>query len=810
MFKSEDRTYLIKKDTNICDIDFLILKKLFNYLDASPSSTQGWRDLVAAIPDSPFRPEEVEQIAMCIHSHQSPSQKLLQRLGTRGRTVEQLVSYLWAMKNEKCLELLIAHEPVKICKEPVASVVLEEGDTLTLECEATGFPFPRYQWFNGQAEVLSGSESLLCIPAIKLRDKGRYVCRVHNRGNEGVCFSKPAMVQVKPCNYNQDQGCENLYSRTPTESYVTPLHPNAPYIARQPELNDNRIIAGKPFEIVCDASGQSPLKYQWYRNGQPLHVETGMRFYCSGASTDHSGIYQCVVSNRYGEARSKEVQVQVELAYGSQPVPISPTITKSPKACKLEEGGTTVLNCEAIGMEPIAFQWYKDGKPIEGHAGPRLELNNVTVDDKGIYQCSVSNRHGKALSKVAKVEVFCSDNREFTATDKVVLLIGNHHYRCEKNLIAPPNDIRDLQNLFEEMNFKVVSLINLTKEQILNAVDEFCKLLFKGVYGVFYFAGHGFEKQGQCYLVPSDASTGYGANDCVCAEYVLKKMQEMNPALAVMMLDICRKENVHATESVEIYKPAVRGNMVFAYATSFSMEAYEEEPLMPVDTSLCSVNGIFVKHLKKLIKQKKMVSTMFQEVAQAVNKDALAKEVQFPEVRTNLNEARSFTDPIDFRGSTQRFDKNLLRWQQSWECPSSTTYRSPESNIIVKLDFEAAFCNQLEVHTTVLDEAACSNVAAWVEHLVDAYSTQNRCKKSCKSSRPYIAKSEFNDIQNLRGPLHAVLFLQYKVYEESHTEKAHIELGEPLVVPLLLSRPRVLANQRVPMEQEEVIYHVNR
>ena len=47
----------------------------------------------------------------------------------------------------------------------------------------------------------------------------------------------------------------------------------------------------------------------------------------------------------------------------------------------------------------------------------------------------------------------------------------------------------------------MVSLINLTRDEMLAACDNFYKLLSSGVYGVFYFAGHGFESAGENYLV---------------------------------------------------------------------------------------------------------------------------------------------------------------------------------------------------------------------------------------------------------------------------------------------------------------------
>ena len=70
------------------------------------------------------------------------------------------------------------------------------------------------------------------------------------------------------------------------------------------------------------------------------------------------------------------------------------------------------------------------------------------------------------------------------ATDKVALLIGNLSYRNHPQLKAPMVDVYDLTNLLRQLNFKVVSLLDLTESEMRNAVDEFLLLLHKGVYGV--------------------------------------------------------------------------------------------------------------------------------------------------------------------------------------------------------------------------------------------------------------------------------------------------------------------------------------
>ena len=70
-----------------------------------------------------------------------------------------------------------------------------------------------------------------------------------------------------------------------------------------------------------------------------------------------------------------------------------------------------------------------------------------------------------------------------SAQDKVALLIGNEHYRTENTLPAAAIDLRTLSGILTRMHFKVVTLLDLYKEEALNAVNTFCELLDEGVYG---------------------------------------------------------------------------------------------------------------------------------------------------------------------------------------------------------------------------------------------------------------------------------------------------------------------------------------
>ena len=134
-----------------------------------------------------------------------------------------------------------------------------------------------------------------------------------------------------------------------------------------------------------------------------------------------------------------------------------------------------------------------------------------------------------------------------SATDKIALVIGNRDYGRlplnESPLVHTCNDAKMLASMLRkpEMGFKVISLMNLTTDEMCQALGIFYSLLGEGVYGLVYFAGHGFEEGGQNYLVPVDAEGEWVPEKAVCAQKVLDEMNRWRTQLIVFLLDICRK-----------------------------------------------------------------------------------------------------------------------------------------------------------------------------------------------------------------------------------------------------------------------------
>jgi outer membrane protein assembly factor BamB len=73
---------------------------------------------------------------------------------------------------------------------------------------------------------------------------------------------------------------------------------------------------------------------------------------------------------------------------------VAPVITVPPDSVFAQSGVDVSFSVEALG-EPIAYQWYKNGKPIAGADGSMLSLLNITNEAEANYRIEVSNEAGK-------------------------------------------------------------------------------------------------------------------------------------------------------------------------------------------------------------------------------------------------------------------------------------------------------------------------------------------------------------------------------------------------------------------------------
>ncbi len=187
---------------------------------------------------------------------------------------------------------------------------------------------------------------------------------------------------------------------------------------------------------------------------------------------------------------------------------------------------------------------------------------------------------------------------EAFSANRTALVIGNASYD-KAPLANPVNDARDVAEILEDLGFDVILRVDADRLEILRSIDEFGrKLTDKGEIGLFYFAGHGMQIDGENYLIPvkahvtSEADVEFAG---VNAGRPLKKMAEAGNKLNIVILDACRdnpfRRSFRTGRSGLAQMDAPKGTII-AYSTSPGLKASDGKGRNSVYT------GLLLKNLK--------------------------------------------------------------------------------------------------------------------------------------------------------------------------------------------------------------------
>jgi hypothetical protein len=127
--------------------------------------------------------------------------------------------------------------------------------------------------------------------------------------------------------------------------------------------------------------GSAPLAFEWSKDGKPLTAKTP-EFARSSVSRIDSGVYTLKASNPHGELVVGPVTVNVV----SGPV----RIVSAPKPLRVALGAGAAFAVEAIGSEPMEYQWSKNGVVVPGQQGPTLQIAQTNLNSAGNYEVRVS------------------------------------------------------------------------------------------------------------------------------------------------------------------------------------------------------------------------------------------------------------------------------------------------------------------------------------------------------------------------------------------------------------------------------------
>jgi len=255
----------------------------------------------------------------------------------------------------------------------------------------------------------------------------------------------------------------------------------------------------------------------------------------------------------------------------------------------------------------------KNSKPEKQNAvaqkkEPEVKPSVVTSTQAPVQQQTVSTTPSMA-------DAFKDEKR-------YALVIGNAAYPKNIGVLRNPvNDATDFAKELQASNFEVQLLTNATYGQMRAAMLKFKEKVDAGdrekTVSLFYYAGHGVQRDEENYLVPVDAAIEYEddiARYCFPVQrMVLANMERSNSRMNIVILDACRNNPFPAlnrsldNQGLGEMKRA-RGSFI-AYATAPGSVASDGS----------GRNGLYT-----------------QELIKAVKKPGLTIEQVFKEVRRNV------------------------------------------------------------------------------------------------------------------------------------------------------------------------------
>ncbi|XP_075706886.1 matrix-remodeling-associated protein 5 [Rhinoderma darwinii] len=284
---------------------------------------------------------------------------------------------------------VVAQQP-KIILPRFKDILVYLGDTITMDCNASGVPPPHISWILPDRRILrtvSTTETRIMLFAngslfmkdVTFPDRGGYKCVASN-----VAGADSLTVKLQ----------------------VSPLPP----LIQQEKVENISLPQSHSIYIHCSAKGAPPPTIRWvlldgtqvrpsqYANGN-LFVFPNGTLYIRNSSPRDIGKYECIAANIVGAAR-RIVHLDVRKFTSNAKITAS-----SPQKTDVSYGGTLRLDCSAAGDPWPRIMWRLPSKRlvdsffsfdsrIKTFSNGTLIIYSVTEKDAGDYLCMARNKLG--------------------------------------------------------------------------------------------------------------------------------------------------------------------------------------------------------------------------------------------------------------------------------------------------------------------------------------------------------------------------------------------------------------------------------
>lgn len=141
-------------------------------------------------------------------------------------------------------------------------------------------------------------------------------------------------------------------------------------------------------------------------SGGPLVVRQGEHWLQVGVVSWGHG---CARPNNYGiYARLSSLKAWIDKRMEEENNPLStpPSIVVQPRSLTIVPGSDVSFSVDALGTQPLKYQWMFNGSPIAGATDSVLNISNAGRDGNvGVYSVTVSNNQGSVTSQTANLKL---------------------------------------------------------------------------------------------------------------------------------------------------------------------------------------------------------------------------------------------------------------------------------------------------------------------------------------------------------------------------------------------------------------------
>ncbi|XP_041494296.1 neural cell adhesion molecule 1 isoform X6 [Microtus oregoni] len=299
--------------------------------------------------------------------------------------------------NFKDIQVIVNVPPTVQARQSIVNATANLGQSVTLVCDADGFPEPTMSWTkdgepieneeeDDDKHIFSDDSSELTIRNVDKNDEAEYVCIAENKAGEQDAsihlkvFAKPKITYV-----------ENQTAMELEEQVTLTCEASGDPIPSITWRTSTRNISSEE-----KASWTRPEKQETLDGHMVVrsHARVSSLTLKSIQYTD-AGEYICTASNTIGQD-SQSMYLEVQYAPKLQ----------GPVAVYTWEGNQVNITCEVFAYPSATISWFRDGQLLPSSNYSNIKIYNtpsasyleVTPDsenDFGNYNCTAVNRIGQ-------------------------------------------------------------------------------------------------------------------------------------------------------------------------------------------------------------------------------------------------------------------------------------------------------------------------------------------------------------------------------------------------------------------------------